>query len=225
MRYYNILMAMEADPYETLGVSRGAGLEEVRAAYRQAALKCHPDNCPGRRAEAARRFRELTEAYRAITRPFEPAARNSGGWRDEQTYRPRDFIRLEVEDAPPGGAEAQPEIKMRWHGRSVAQKLSYPTVNENRIFVCLWALAIAVAAAATYLTVHSGLLGRFSHEIGTLDFLIALTMPLAIYVAVLAATVYVLSLTRKIVWRLVQLALSGRRALPGPRTDHNLPPT
>ena len=31
------------DPYDVLGVKRGASLDEVKAAFRQAAKRCHPD--------------------------------------------------------------------------------------------------------------------------------------------------------------------------------------
>ncbi len=50
------------DYYEVLGVSREAGSEEIKKAYRQRALKHHPDKNPGD-AEAERRFKEAAEAY------------------------------------------------------------------------------------------------------------------------------------------------------------------
>ena len=39
------------DPYEILGVARGASFEEIKAAYRRACLKRHPD-MPGGSHEA-----------------------------------------------------------------------------------------------------------------------------------------------------------------------------
>lgn len=50
------------DYYEILGLSRNASPEEIKRAYRQMALKYHPDRNPGNK-EAEERFKEAAEAY------------------------------------------------------------------------------------------------------------------------------------------------------------------
>lgn len=53
------------DYYEVLGVVRTASPEEVKQAYRQLALKFHPDRNPGSQ-EAEDRFKEAAEAYSVL---------------------------------------------------------------------------------------------------------------------------------------------------------------
>lgn len=53
------------DPYEVLGVPRGASEEEVTKAYRALAKKYHPDLNPGD-ASAAAKMSEINEAYDRI---------------------------------------------------------------------------------------------------------------------------------------------------------------
>ncbi len=54
------------DLYEVLGVARDASADDVKKAYRQLALKYHPDRNPGDK-EAEKRFREAAEAYDVIS--------------------------------------------------------------------------------------------------------------------------------------------------------------
>lgn len=56
------------DYYEVLGVGRAASNDEVKAAYRKAALKHHPDKNPGDLA-AEERFKEAAEAYSVLSDP------------------------------------------------------------------------------------------------------------------------------------------------------------
>ncbi len=58
-------MADKRDYYEILGVSRDAGAEEIKKAYRKLALQYHPDRNPGDR-EAEERFKEAAEAYEVL---------------------------------------------------------------------------------------------------------------------------------------------------------------
>jgi molecular chaperone DnaJ len=57
----------QRDYYEILGVSRTASIEEIKAAYRKAALKWHPDRNPENKSEAEAKFRECTEAYSILS--------------------------------------------------------------------------------------------------------------------------------------------------------------
>ncbi len=59
-------MAEKRDYYEVLGVSREADEKELKKAYRQLALKYHPDRNPGD-AEAEEKFKEAAEAYAVLT--------------------------------------------------------------------------------------------------------------------------------------------------------------
>jgi molecular chaperone DnaJ len=59
---------MARDYYEILGVGRGVDEAELKKAFRQLALKHHPDRNPGDKA-AEDRFKELNEAYAVLSDP------------------------------------------------------------------------------------------------------------------------------------------------------------
>jgi molecular chaperone DnaJ len=58
-------MVEKRDYYEVLGISREAGEDEIRRAYKQLALKYHPDRNPNDESAEAK-FKEATEAYSVL---------------------------------------------------------------------------------------------------------------------------------------------------------------
>lgn len=58
---------MKRDYFEVLGLSRSAGEDEIKRAYRQLALKYHPDR--NKDPDATEKFKEIKEAYEVLIDP------------------------------------------------------------------------------------------------------------------------------------------------------------
>ena len=54
------------DYYHILNVSRDANTEDIKKAFRQLAMRYHPDRNPENIEEAGKRFKEINEAYEAL---------------------------------------------------------------------------------------------------------------------------------------------------------------
>jgi molecular chaperone DnaJ len=66
------------DFYEVLGVDRAADADEIKKAYRKLALKFHPDRNPHDKT-AEEKFKELGQAYEALSDPQSRAAYDQHG--------------------------------------------------------------------------------------------------------------------------------------------------
>jgi DnaJ-class molecular chaperone len=65
------------DPYEVLGLSKSAGEEDIRKAFRKLAKQYHPDLNPGD-PEAEKRFKDISAAHEFLTNPDLRAAYDRG---------------------------------------------------------------------------------------------------------------------------------------------------
>jgi DnaJ family protein B protein 4 len=58
-----------ADYYKVLGVPKTADDDAIKRAYKVLALKWHPDRNPENKADAEKRFKEISEAYEVLSDP------------------------------------------------------------------------------------------------------------------------------------------------------------
>ena len=54
------------DYYRILGVNKDASAQDIKKAFRQLALRYHPDRNPGDVKEAEEKFKEINEAYEVL---------------------------------------------------------------------------------------------------------------------------------------------------------------
>ena len=89
-----MVMTTKRDYYEILGVSKGASAEEIKKAYRQLALKYHPDRNQSNKKEAEEKFKELSEAYAVLSDPQKRSVYDQYGHTGfDQRYSTEDIFR------------------------------------------------------------------------------------------------------------------------------------
>ncbi len=98
------------DYYEILGVAKGTGAEEIKKAYRQLALKYHPDRNASNKKEAEEKFKEISEAYAVLSDPKKRSTYDQFGhtgfdqrYSTEDIFRGADFSSI-FEDLGLGGS-------------------------------------------------------------------------------------------------------------------------
>jgi len=106
-------MTTKRDFYDVLGVKKDASAAEIKKAYRQLALKHHPDR--NKSTNAADKFKEISEAYEVLSNPekrktydqvghaaFDPST-GFGGFGGARTYRQGPFTYTYSTSGGPGG--------------------------------------------------------------------------------------------------------------------------
>jgi len=140
----------QRDYYEVLGVSRDADAAEIRRAFRQRAVRYHPDNNPDDREAAGRRFQELLEAFEVLSDDFERH------WYDYMTgsrtvrFSPQDWARMAIRMGNDWVASAGEVVIQRPRAArpSLAAAAALALALAAVGFAILWQTAAVVSGAA-----------------------------------------------------------------------------
>src|SRR5215213_7680492 len=113
-------MAQPSDPYQVLGVARGATKAQIKAAHRTLAKRYHPDAATG----DTQRFRDVHEAYQLLSDPLrrrEWDARHAAGpMRADEPAKPTPRRRRKtVADEPPTVRPEGAARTYRWSASEV----------------------------------------------------------------------------------------------------------
>ncbi|CAG8531009.1 7026_t:CDS:2 [Cetraspora pellucida] len=143
------------DYYQILEINKGATPDQIKTAYRQLALKWHPDKNLNNRAEAERKFKEIAAAYEVLSNPTARAEYDKTG------SAPSSSTGLGISDLDPeytslfnhnGGCGASGERDKSGNGNSkdpliqlihqvedeISAKLNTAGVSETDLDSALW---------------------------------------------------------------------------------------
>jgi len=82
----------EIDPYEVLGLDRAATADQIKSAYRKAALKTHPDKVSDdKKEEAKAKFQQIAFAYALLSDPVRRKRYDDTGSTSEAVVETEDF--------------------------------------------------------------------------------------------------------------------------------------
>ena len=109
---------MGRDYYAILGVSRDAGADDVKKAYRKMALKFHPDK--NKAEDAEERFKEIAEAYEVLSDQDKRATYDQYG---EEGLRPGG-----------GGGESRSRRSSTTAGPTFGRHFSYHPMDPFEVF-------------------------------------------------------------------------------------------
>lgn len=88
---------MNKDYYSLLGVAKDASLDDIKRAFREQALKYHPDRNPGNK-EAEQKFKEISEAYDVLSDPEKRKLYDMYGAEGLRGQAQTDYSSASVED-------------------------------------------------------------------------------------------------------------------------------
>ncbi|MCZ6682190.1 MAG: molecular chaperone DnaJ [Planctomycetota bacterium] len=89
-------VAQKRDYYDVLGVGKGAAPDEIKRAYRKAAMKYHPDRSEV--ADAESKFKEAAEAYEILSDPQKRGKYDRFGHAGLSGTAGHDFSRMRPDD-------------------------------------------------------------------------------------------------------------------------------
>jgi curved DNA-binding protein CbpA len=116
--------AVNRDPYEVLGVARGASTEQLHDAYRNLVKLHHPDRNGGS-AESTRRFQEIQQAYDTVRDGPAPRPRSTS---DPSVEARMADLERELREAQ---AAARDAVREATPGRPSDEELGYITTDDS----------------------------------------------------------------------------------------------
>jgi molecular chaperone DnaJ len=84
------MASVQRDYYEVLGVPRDADASTIKNAFRELAMKYHPDR--NKAPDAEEKFKEIAEAYAVLSDPKKRAQYDSGGFAGVADFTPEDLF-------------------------------------------------------------------------------------------------------------------------------------
>lgn len=195
-------MMTVAEAYQVLEVSPSADIEQVKLAYRKAALTCHPDSRPADPVAAQEKFVRVHEAYRILLKRFHPAATPQQLASMLDGWNPWEAVATRAEERGKRGGGHRPG----W------MRVIRPTKDENIFFIIFWVVGMGMALLTTYAWFKLRLEGKFYDDVSDWELVLMGISSIIVFAVVMALTYILLVLSREMVY--LAMRFVTRRYLP-----------